>query len=422
MSAADHSVAQTRHAVVIGAGIVGVSTAIWLQRDGWQVTLIDRAGPGEGTSYGNGGVLATCAMVPVTVPGLLKKAPRMLFDPDQPLFLKWSYLPRLLPWLRTYLGNANATDTRRIANAINGVVAGSLEEHQTLAAGTKAARWIVPSDYVFVYRDRAGFESDSFVWDIRRSHGHSWDELDGAAFKAYDPVFADHLTFGVRLGGHGCIADPGQYVKDLADHAIANGARLITAEATDIVRDGARVTGVRAGGETIPCDAAVISTGVWSGPLAKTLGLNVPLESERGYHLELWNPSLQPRSPVMIAAGKFVATPMEGRLRLAGVVEFGGLDAPPSRGPFDLLKRAAARTFPGLTWDETKEWMGHRPAPADSIPIIGEAPGPKGAFLAFGHHHIGLTAGPRTGRLLAQSMSAKPPNIDLAAYSPARFA
>ncbi|MDJ1018343.1 MAG: FAD-dependent oxidoreductase, partial [Paracoccaceae bacterium] len=185
--------------------------------------------------------------------------------------------------------------------------------------------------------------------------------------------------------------------------------------------DGDQVTGIRIGGETLPCDGAVLATGAWSGPLARDLGLKVPLESERGYHLELWEPSVMPRAPVMIASQKFVATPMEGRLRLAGIVELGGLDAPPSRAPFDLLRRSAKAAMPGLEWAREEEWMGHRPAPADSIPVIGAVPGLQGAYTAFGHHHIGLTSGPKTGRLLSQIIAGKQPNLDVGAYSPARF-
>ena len=416
------SALSSRHVAIIGAGIVGVSSAIWLQRQGHKVTLIDRKGPGEGTSYGNGGVLATCSMVPVTGPGLIRRAPGMLFDPEQPLFLKWGYLPRLLPWLIKYLKNANAEDTRRIARAIDGVVSDSLAEHQSLAKGTAAEKWIVPSDYVYVYKDRAAFEGDAFSWGIRRDHGVTWDEMEGEAFRAYDPLFSPDQGFAIRMKDHGRIADPGQYVKDLAAHAEAEGATLLTADVTDIVRDNGKVTGVRTGGQTIPCDAALLATGAWSGPLAAKLGLKVPLETERGYHLELWEPSAMPRAPVMIAAGKCVATPMDGRLRLAGIVELGGLDAPPSRGPFDLLRRHARAAMPGLTWKRETEWMGHRPAPADSIPIIGAVPGADGAFCAFGHHHIGLTSGPKTGRLIAQIVSGDKPNLDLGAYSPARFA
>ncbi len=410
-----------RNVVIVGAGIVGVSTALHLQRDGHQVTLIDKAGPAEGASYGNGGVLASCSMVPVTGPGLIRKAPGMLFSPNQPLFLKWRYLPRLMPWLARYLSHANAEDTRRIAAAVHGIVGDSLAEHQALARGTGAEKWIVPSDYLYIYNDRAHFQSDAFGWGIRKAHGFTWDELEGAVFHDYDPAFAPHLGFAVRLGNHGRITDPGRYVKDLAAHVVAQGGRLITAAVEDIVRDGRRVTGVRAGGQTVPCDAVVIATGVWSGPLAKRLGLKVPLESERGYHVEFIEPSVMPRAPVMVASGKFVMTPMQGRLRAAGVVEFGGLKAGPSRAPLELLRRNVAAALPGLTFSDTREWMGHRPAPCDSIPVIGAVPGLDGAFTGFGHHHIGLTGGPKTGRLLAQMIGGRKPNIDVSPYSPARF-
>ncbi|CAD0183471.1 D-amino acid dehydrogenase small subunit [Ruegeria sp. THAF57] len=407
---------------IIGAGIVGVSAAIWLQRDGHRVILIDKAGPGEGTSYGNGGVLASCSIVPVTVPGLLRKAPKMLFSPSQPLFMKWGYLPKLLPWLTQYLKHANANDVERIAAALTPIVGDSLNDHEALAKGTGAEKWIVPSDYLFLYENRAQFEGDAFGWEIRRKHGFQWEELEGDAFRAYDPVFAQDIGFAAKLSDHGHITDPGRYVKDLAAHVEAQGGQIIQATVQDIAYENDQVVGVRAGGETIACDTALITAGVWSGPLAARLGVSVPLESERGYHLELIEPSAMPRSPVMVASGKFVATPMDGRIRLAGIVEFGGLDAAPSRAPFELLKKNARAAFPGVTWKEEVEWMGHRPAPADSIPIIGEVPNIKGAYLGFGHHHIGLTGGPKTGRLLAQMIADRTPNTDVSVYAPSRYA
>ncbi len=406
---------------VIGAGIVGVATAIWLQRDGHNVILVDREGPAAGTSHGNGGVLATASIIPITVPGLLRKAPGMLFSPNQPLFLKWGYLPRLFPWLIQYLQNANEPAVRLRAAAMMGIIGDSLADHQALAGGTGAERWIVPSDYVFLYRDRAHYESDRMGWSIRKEHGFEWDILEGKELRDYDPVFGPDIGLGARLPGHGRISDPGEYVKALAAHAEAKGAKFIRANVDDIVREGRKVTGVRAGGQTILCDAVVVATGAWSKPLAAKLGLSVPLESERGYHLELWEPSVMPRSPVMVASGKFVATPMEGRLRLAGIVEFGGLEAPASRTPFKLLENNIRAAIPGITWKRTVEWMGHRPSMADSIPVIGEVPGLSGAFTAFGHDHVGLTGGPKTGRILAQMISGRHSNLDLNPYSPARF-
>ncbi|MBV2360625.1 FAD-binding oxidoreductase [Thalassococcus sp. CAU 1522] len=410
-----------KHVAVIGAGIVGVSTAIWALRDGHTVTLIDRKGPGEGTSHGNGGVLASAAVVPVTVPGLWRKAPRMLLDPNQPLFLKWRYLPRLMPWLLRYLSHANTAAVEARAAAMAPIIGDSLADHQALAAGTGAEKWIVPGDYVYVYNDRAHYEGDAFGWDIRHRHGFDWQVIEGDALRAYDPALSPAYNCAAVLPDHGRITDPGRYVKDLAAHAERRGARIVTGEVTDFVRENGRLTGLRVAGETLACDSAVLATGAWSGPLAARLGIKPQLESERGYHLELWEPSVMPRAPIMVAAQKFVATPMEGRLRLAGIVEFGGLDAPPSRAPIDLLRRSIRTALPGITWTREVEWMGHRPSISDSVPLIGEAPGLKGAFVGFGHDHVGLTGGPKTGRLLAQIIGGRSPNINLAPYAPSRF-
>lgn len=404
---------------IVGAGIVGVSTAIWLQRAGVQVILIDRAGPGEGTSYGNAGILASSSIVPVTVPGLLRKAPGMLFDRNQPLFLKWGYLPRLMPWLVKYLRNANATDATRIADALYGVLGDSLADHQALADGTGAEAYIRPTDYLYGYSSRAGYIADKFTWDLRRKHGFEWGEIDD--FPAHDPAFSPEVGFAINMKNHGMIRSPGDYVQSLAAHAEAQGAQMVKADVTDVVREGGQVTGVRASGDTIACDAMVLATGVWSKALSAKLGMSVPLESERGYHVELWDPNIIPKGPIMIASGKFVVTPMDGRLRMAGVVEFGGLDAPPSEAPFQLLKRQAMAAMPGLEWKNEERWMGHRPAPTDSIPLIGEVSGVKGAFMGFGHQHVGLTGGPKTGHMLAQLITGQKTNMDMTPFDPARF-
>ena len=407
---------------VIGAGIVGVSTALWLQREGRDVLLLDRAGPGAGASFGNGGVLASAAVVPVTVPGTLRRAPRMLLNRDRPLFLRWRSLPRLLPWLTRYLSHANDRDARRIAGALLPLTGESLADHRALSEGTAAARYLVASDYVYLYRDRAAFDADSYGWNLRRAAGFGWREMEGAALRAHDPSFSDALGFGACLPGHGHVTDPGAYVQALARHFEMQGGRLLRAQVDDIAHAAGQVTGLRAGGATLPCDAVVLTAGAHSAPLARKMGLGIPLETERGYHLDLWTPSATPRTPVMVTEGQFVAVPMDGRLRLAGIIEFGGLEAPPSAAPFDLLRRAIRRAMPGLRWAREERWMGHRPATPDSLPVIGPAPGLDGAWLGFGHHHVGLTAGPRTGKLLAQCIAGKRPNIDMAPYDPARFA
>lgn len=409
-----------QHVVVIGAGIVGVSAGLWLRRAGARVTIVDRQAPGQGTSFGNAGVLASCAMVPVTVPGLIAKGPRYLLDRNFPLFMRWSYLPRLLPWLVRYLSNANDADTRRIAQGLMHVVGDSVEQHLAVARGGSAEKFVVTGDYVFAYDNRAAFDADSYVWGIRRDHGFAPELIENGAVREYDPAFGPAINCLAVMKNHGHIRNPGGYVAALADDFQAAGGVLKRAEVRDIRMglDGAEAVVTDAG--DIPCDRVVLATGVWSGPLMEKLGLKVPLEAERGYHLLLKDPSASPRNPSMIAAGKFVATPMEMGLRCAGVVEFGGLEAGPSQAPIALLKSKIAQTFPDLTWSEAVPWLGHRPAPSDSLPLIGEVEG-TGVFTAFGHHHIGLTAGPKTGRMVAGLVAGQMPNNDMKPYDPARF-
>ncbi len=407
---------------VVGAGIVGVSCALHLQRLGAAVTLVDRGEPGhaDAASYGNGGILARSAVVPVATPGILRKAPSMLFAADGPLFLRWSYLPRLLPWLVPYLRSSSRENVEHIARNLAPLLFDSVDEHRALAQGTEAERWIRACEYMYLYDSRDAFERDAFGWDLRREHGFEWDTLEGGAIREFDPALSSRYGFAVRLKDHGMVAKPGSYVNDLAKGFSAAGGEVLRADIKQAETSGDGVT-LKTHGDDIEADKVVIAAGAWSHLLAKNLGANVPLETERGYHLELSGASKQPTVPVMDAARKFVATPMDGTLRLAGLLEFGGLNAPPSRGPTDLLLRGAKAMLPGLEYESKRTWMGHRPAPADSLPVIGPAPASRHVYFAYGHHHVGLTAGPKTGRIVAQHVMGLQPNVNLDAYRCDRF-
>jgi D-amino-acid dehydrogenase len=386
------------------------------------VVLIDREGPAAGTSYGNAGVLAACSVVPVTVPGLVAKAPKMLFNADAPLFLKWTYSLKLLPWLRQYLKHCNPADVRRIAAALTPILADSLEQHQALAAGTEAKQFIKPTDYLFVYDNRQVFEAEQFVWDVRRENGFEWEELDFDELVRRDPGFRDgSARFAVALGKHGFITDPGRYVKALASHFVAEGGELFVGTVEDLTATDGRVTRVETSNGPVDCDSAIMATGVWSEALSRKIGVKVPMEAERGYHVEFYNTTHMPRCPSMITSGKFVATPMDGRLRCAGIVEFGGLNALASKKPLELLKRQVHEVFPGMSYERTEEWLGHRPAPTDSIPLIGEFDRMGRVYAGFGHQHVGLTGGAKTGRVLADLVTGVEPSIDMKPYRPDRF-
>ena len=412
---------KTRHVVVIGAGIVGAASALWLRRAGAEVTLIDKGAPGMGASYGNGCILASSAVVPVTTPGLVRKGPRYLLNPDFPLFVRWPYLPKMIPWLVRYLAHATDDDTRRIAQGLSHIVGDSLEQHQALTHGTPAARFVMPSEYNFVYRDRAAFEADSYVWDLRRAAGFVPEIVEGDAVREKEPILSPQMRCLAVNKNHGFILNPGNYVQALADLLTEMGGHVVQAEVTGFDLDGGRVTAVDTETGRFHCDAVVLSAGVWSGAVLKTLDLSVPLEAERGYHIVFRDPSQRPRNPMMLTEGKFVATPMDQGLRCAGVVEFGGLTDTKSKAPLALLRRQIKRVFPDLSAASEDEWLGFRPAPSDSLPLIGQVR-ETGVYTAFGHHHIGLTGGPKTGRLVADMIMGRTPNTDMRPYDPMRFA
>lgn len=411
----------TQNVVVVGAGIVGVSTGIWLRRAGAEVTIVDRQGPGEGTSHGNAGVLAAVSMVPVTTPSLIRKAPGMLISRDFPLYLRWGYLPRLVPWLLRYLANANDSDTRRIAKDLTPIVSDSVVQHRALVGELGLTEWVTDSDYCFAYRDRTAFEAEAYVWALRQTAGFTPELIEGPEVQDYEPNISPRIKLIAALKDHGFIRDPGGYVRALAAAFKGMGGTIRTADVTDFDLSGGRIRAVETTGGPIACDDVVLATGVWSKPLMGKLGLNVPLEAERGYHIVYEQAQGGPRRPTMVAAGKFVATPMAQGVRCAGVVELGGLKAGPSKAPLTLLRKQARATFPHMTATAEIEWLGHRPAPSDSLPLIGQI-GSSRVFTALGHHHIGLTGGPKTGRLIAGLVTGQPTNMDLSAYAPQRFA
>jgi glycine/D-amino acid oxidase-like deaminating enzyme len=408
--------------VVIGAGIVGISAAIWLQRAGRDVIVVDRGKPGhdKGTSYGNGGIIVPSGVAPVTGPGMLLKSPKMLLDPNFPLFLRWSYLPKLLPWLVKYMSHANEADTRRISKGLAVIVGDAVEQHRSLTKGTAAEDWITDSDYCFGYKDRSAFDADKFVWGLRRDAGQVPEMIEGDAVRDYEPDMGDAVTLLAVLKNHAYVRSPGRYVAALSEVFLAEGGQIRQTTVQDIDLSEGRITAVLTDQGRIACDNAVLATGAWSKPLARKLGLKVPLESERGYHIVFKNPSISLRSTYMFASGKFVATPMEDGLRCAGIVEFGGLDAPASPAPLAFLRKQVMKHLPTLEFSDTEEWIGHRPAPSDSLPVIGDISG-SGVIAGFGHHHIGLTSGPKTGRLIAELITQNRTNIDLTAYDPQRF-
>jgi D-amino-acid dehydrogenase len=346
----------------------------------------------------------------------------MLLDPQSPLAVNYGYVLKRLPWFLQYLSYCKPARVEAIAAALAPLIEDCVEQHQALAAGTAAEQLIQRGPYVFLYEDRAAYQADSYGWILRKRHGVEWDELSDGEVKNLLPGLADRPWFAAVIRNkHGHISDPGRLVKTLAAHVIESGAQFIKSQAHGFVRADDKVTGVRTDRNIVTADAVVVATGVWSEPLVRELAVKLPLESERGYHVVLTKADTQLRSPVLWTKGKCVFTPMDAGLRIAGTVEFAGLDAPLNHKRTQLLLKHGKTLFPKLAYESVEEWLGHRPALADSLPAIGRLQHYPNVILALGHHHLGLMAGPKTGRLVAQMIAGQSTSIDCRAYSPDRF-
>ncbi|MCY0096712.1 NAD(P)/FAD-dependent oxidoreductase [Hoeflea ulvae] len=413
---------QARPILVVGGGITGVCAAEWLRRDGWSVTLVDRVSPGDPdqTSYGNAGLLANTSVLPVSMPGLLAKAPGMLLDPDSPLFLRWRYLPRLLPWLVPYLRNGNVDKVMEIAASLSSLTHDAVEQHQNLAKGTPAADFIETGELVELYRSRADFDANRLGNSIREKYGLVPGHLDREQLVERDPHLGPSYTFGAVFKDFAWISSPGSYVAALFDHFLAQGGRFKRAEVVDI-RAGMKPSLTLPEGEVLQGEKIILCAGAWSAKLSRKLGVSVKLEAERGYHVSMHNPNFSAPQPYVITDAKFVVTPMAGALRAAGVVEFGGSDAPAAKAPTDLLTRHMRRVYPGLQFEYQKVWMGRRPTTPDSLPVVGESVNAPNVVHAYGGQHVGLTIGPKIARMVADLASRRQTNVDLEPYRVDRF-
>jgi D-amino-acid dehydrogenase len=410
-----------RRAIVIGAGIVGVSTGIELVRRGWAVTIVDRLPPGEGCSFGNAGILAAQAVVPVAMPGIEREAARMLLDPESPLVVRWGSLPWTLPWLFRFRAAANAARLPAAADAMKALNGTSLELHEALAREAGVPDLVKPTRYLYISRDPAKLDVENgLAWRLRRERGAEIEVLDGKALHEAEPALSPEYQRGVRLGPIGFTLNPFRLTQAYAALFQREGERIVRAE-VHALRPAGAVTGLETSAGQMAAEAVVIACGAWSLTLARPLGLRLPLIAERGYHVTFADPGITLNHVLSEAELQFAVTPMEMGLRVAGTEELGLADDKPAWRRADVLERQARRMFPTATLDKPSRWMGPRPGTPDSLPAIGAIPGHPNIFIAAGHGHLGLTGGPNTGRIVAALASGERLNMDLAPYAPGRF-
>ncbi|MBT6096037.1 MAG: FAD-binding oxidoreductase [Rhodospirillaceae bacterium] len=407
---------------IVGAGIVGICTALSLLEKGAEVEVIDRDPPAEGASHGNAGVISPWTCVPQSMPGVWKNVPKWLLDPEGPVALRWGYLPKFLPWALKFLRAADETGLPAIGDAMSALNRPNVDLYRRHLDGTGHEALVGASMYVHVYRNPAEADLTQLAWRMRAERDVPLQVVGEGELHEIEPALSPGYKAAVLLKDQARALDPSAIGKALADKARAMGATFRQSAVHKVQPAGDGGWTLLTDDGELRAEKLVIAAGAWSARLLEPLGIKVPLEAERGYHLVFQNPGITVNNSIMDTQGKFVASLMNAGVRCAGTAEFAGLDTAPDYRRAQVFSNLAKRLFPEINTEDAVEWMGSRPSLPDSLPCLGEVPGHAGLFAAFGHSHYGFGMAPNTGRVVAEVVSGAMPNIDMAPYRIDRFA
>ncbi len=409
------------HAVVIGAGIVGLCCGTYLQRDGWQVTWIDPRGPGEGCSYGNAGQRSDSTFLPLATPGILKRVPGMLMDPMGPLTIRWAYLLNLAPWLLRFVASATPEKVEAFMRDFGAMIAHARKCYEPIVADAGLADLIRPRGALEVFETKAAFDNIQTSVKMRQRHGVPLNVVGPEEIRQIEPALSGNFAGGIHRTDMDTVINPLKHSQRIAELAAKRGGRFVRGEARRIEAKGGGKSTVHTDGAPLDADLVVVAAGALSKKFAAQAGARVPLDTERGYHAMLPNPGVELRIPVKSAEGGFYMTPMELGLRIAGTDELASVHAPPDYRRVDPMIKRAKRLVPGLNTEGAVPWMGMRPSLPDSKPVVGPAPNTPGVMLAFGHDHYGLTLGAVTGKAIADLVAGRKTDFDVTPFRANRF-
>ncbi|MGY1919454.1 NAD(P)/FAD-dependent oxidoreductase [Pseudomonas tolaasii] len=406
---------------VIGAGIVGLSIALRLQREGYQVTIIDPNTPMHGCSAGNAGYFSQANIFPPATPDLLRQLPRLLFSKEGPLVIKPGYLGRMVPWSVRAMGMLKPEPYARVMTALSDLITRSQDSITQLARTAGAAHLITRNGGLHVYRTEQAFKGKLSALQHWKNHGVDVEVLDGDEVRSLEPVLSRDVHAGLYFPGSGRCSDPKALGLHYFRHLMEHGAKFAQSAFLGVERSADGTLQVMLTGRRLPATNVVMSAGFATDKWLQRYGYTSALAAERGYHLMLPVPGLSVSRPVVFAESYFVATPMDAGLRLAGTAEFCRPDAPPDMRRAYRLKQLANTYMQGLSAEPGQPWMGVRPSLPDSLPAIGEVAGQPGLFYAFGHAHNGLTTSAITAHCIFALVSGNTPPVDLKPFDYKRF-
>jgi D-amino-acid dehydrogenase len=409
--------------IVLGAGMVGVSAALHLQKRGRTVVLVDRRGAAEETSFGNAGLIQREGVVPYPFPNEPLKIAQYAFNMLPEANLHYSALPKIAPWLYRYWRASSVEGQARTSAGAKPLIENCVTEHEALMADAGISGMMRRTGYLRLYRSSEKFQAAIAKETIdREKYGVNFTVIDAQKITELEPHLTGPLAGGLLMPDPVSVADPGAVGKAYADLFVRRGGKFLRGEARSL-------TSVNGGWQILCADGpivakqVVIALGPWSGDVMQAQGYGVPLGIKRGYHMHYkakGNATLN--RPILDTDNGYVLSQMSHGLRLTTGAEFALRDAPPTPVQLGKVEPEAFKLFPLEARVDPQPWMGCRPCFPDMLPMIAEVPGRGGLWADFGHHHLGFTMGPVTGRLIAEMMTGETPFTDPKPYSADRFA
>ena len=404
---------------VVGAGIIGVCIAYFLKKNGHQVTLFDSNNPGTQTSFGNAGLFASHECVTANSPELWKNLPSILVSKNGPLVIDWFYVLTHLPWAIRFLRNCTSERVDHIAKSLSNFSSHTGLAYEEIFNEVDVSQIIVHNEPIFLYESKELFEKNQYAFNLRKKYNVQFDVINNEDIAKIEPSLAPLYYKGIILKGESFTKSPLQITLKIFDDFINNGGHFVLSKIDSIIRKGDFLF-LKYKKQEYQFDKIVVAAGAWSNFLAKTIGDNFPLDTERGYHIIFENNNNLLTRPVGWAKTGFYMTPMEDGIRAAGTVEIAGLIKPMNKNILAMIETTARSILPKLGKVKS-QWMGFRPTLPDSLPVIGESRKCKNVYYAFGHQHLGLSLAAVTGKVMRSLIENQPTNINIDSLSPYRF-
>jgi D-amino-acid dehydrogenase len=407
--------------VVVGGGIVGVCTALQLQRSGRQVTVVERGTPGDEASGHNGGMFSG-DVVPTSTPEVIRSLPKLITDPYSPLVLRPGYLLSLAPWLIRFALASRPSRVEANSTALATLTMPGFDAYRPLVEGTKAKDLIENIGCLYGYIRGELLDPNEHDLRLRARRGVKFEIVDRDGIGRISPSLARLFEAGIYFPDSRYTKDPKAFTQALLDDFLARGGRCEQAEVVGFQTSRTHVDGVRTRTGKIAAGAVALTAGPWSRALLRQLGTDVPLEVERGYGIDIPNPGIDLDVPIVIADNHSALTPHRSGVRICGIDELASISAPADLSVIDRMVRGAKVVYPELSTRGATTWMRRRPSMPDSLPVIGRAPRYENVWLNLGHGHKGLGTGAITGKLVRELMDGAPPSVDVSPFRPTRFA